>query len=445
MEAKRRNEKGLVRGNRMKTSLKLLIGLFTMLYFLQGCAHIHQKLTPSEEEKARYGTTGIVNAGYAPDLKFDTFAVGASAGAWKGAGEGALKTASSLCQGGGHEAGVLLCALGIVLSPVGAVVGSAYGAKKAVSEEKSRDIEGTLRKAVADLKVQETMAARIIKNCIQLTDSRFRYLSGEGPRAFDDRPDYRSQHGKGIHTILEVRVNDLGFVGGEGKDPLISFFMDVRARLIRTEDNEEIFSFVQPAGQEKHSYVSVPRNIAEWARDDARPLNEELEKCYEILAEKIVETAFVELAPPEKSTMEKLSSWPDRYRVESLSPKATWSFMSNKRIFPKVESLRPTLTWKAFPTDSQREKETANRLDKISDITYDLRIWKVEKDFPAEPVYFRQDLTGSSHQLEKSLEPSTRYYWSVQARFKLDGRLRRTAGTYPVGPGRYYNGFDTLP
>ena len=424
----------------MKIRYRLFIGLLAVVFVIQGCTHLNWKPTPREEEKSQYGTIGIIKADFLPELKFDAYAVGTSAGAWKGAGEGALNTVAASCTSGGREAGVLLCALGIALSPVGALVGSVLGTTKAVPEEKAKVVHDTIRKSVADLKIQEAMAAHVANPCNMLTDYAFTVLDEKGPGAFDKKPDYRSLHAAGIDTILEVSVRDMGFRGGEGKDPLISFFMDVRARLIRTRDNGEI----QYPGE--YSYTSIPRSVDEWAKDDARLLNQQLESCFETLADEIVDTAFLELSPPAKSTMEKLSSWPDRYTITIVSPEVKWKhFPSTKPIMPKVESLQPKLVWETFPTDQQRQKDKADELSKVSDTTYELKIWKVERDFPINLVYHRQNLNESSHKVEISLEPSTRYYWCVRARFKFGGRSGTTAWSYPDRPVLNHEGFVTPP
>jgi hypothetical protein len=76
-----------------------------------------------------------------------------------------------------------------------------------------------------------------------------------------------------------------------------------------------------------------------------------------------------------------------------------------------VDSLRPTLRWEAFP-------ETADAT------TYDLRIARATNDglAPGQLVYQRRGLAGTTHRLEEPLLPSTKYFWSVRARFVREGR-----------------------
>ena len=76
-----------------------------------------------------------------------------------------------------------------------------------------------------------------------------------------------------------------------------------------------------------------------------------------------------------------------------------------------VDSLTPTLTWK--PT---KDKESTS---------FDLAVWtrpgpkgsaawKFSFDYPK--YYFKENISGFSHTLEKPLEPDTFYLWSIRPR-----------------------------
>lgn len=125
---------------------------------------------------------------------------------------------------------------------------------------------------------------------------------------------------------------------------------------------------------------------------------------------------------------------------------------------PQVESLQPTLRWKAFNQlwDRRTDGEGVARL--ISDVTYDLRIWQ---ELPPgrscricamgiiylhEPIYIKEGLSSPLHQMDVPLKPSTKYAWSVRARFQLDGHPRVTPWGGPTWVGRthvFYHQFTT--
>ena len=92
--------------------------------------------------------------------------------------------------------------------------------------------------------------------------------------------------------------------------------------------------------------------------------------------------------------------------------------------FVDVDSLQPTLRWQTFPRQEDRDRDEKGHLNRIEDITYEVRIWKTMTASSGELVYARGRLTLPYHKLEKRLESSTKYLWSVRAHFMLDGRPR---------------------
>ncbi len=48
-------------------------------------------------------------------------------------------------------------------------------------------------------------------------------------------------------------------------------------------------------------------------------------------------------------------------------------------------------------------------------------------------VYSRQGLPEPGHKIEAPLEPVTEYFWSVRARFELDGQTRVTPWSAALG------------
>jgi hypothetical protein len=95
-----------------------------------------------------------------------------------------------------------------------------------------------------------------------------------------------------------------------------------------------------------------------------------------------------------------------------------------------VSSTRPTLAWEPAPGrhqeylgDKGRPFVSADTKD-IQDVRYDLRIWRVREDLAERLVYERRGIDGTAHRLEEPLQPETRYYWSMRARFRLHGKTR---------------------
>lgn len=99
----------------------------------------------------------------------------------------------------------------------------------------------------------------------------------------------------------------------------------------------------------------------------------------------------------------------------------------------KVDSLQPEFRWESFPRPRDHEQDKEGILKRIDGVTYELRVWKLTSvrkvalhDIRVEPIYSRQGIKTPSHRIDKPLEPSTIYFWTVRARFEIDGHPRVT-------------------
>ena len=116
--------------------------------------------------------------------------------------------------------------------------------------------------------------------------------------------------------------------------------------------------------------------------------------------------------------------------LQPLYPEA-WS-NSGQIICERIHTLQPTMRWEAFPGRSATN--SGQTLPDFRNVTYDLRIWRVEADCPADVVYERISLPSPSHNLESPLLPKTRYCWSVRPRFQINGQSRVADWNFSVGP-----------
>jgi hypothetical protein len=338
---------------------------------------------------------------------------------------------------------------------IGGVAGGIEGSKKAVPGDEAKNIEASITKAIANLNVQENLADHVASAGSDLTDKRFRIVKGQGPSVQDEKPNYSSIRDHDIDIVIEVSVNKLGFQGGEGSDPELSFFMLASVRVIRPADGVQLYLGVS-------EYDSRPRKVSQWARNGATPLQKEFENAYASLAEWIVEQLFL------LYDFHTDSTWSTNLNcmLQPYAPPMVGSdkeFFSHKRKFSKVDSLQSTFQWEAFPRDKDRQYDKTGILTKVSEIVYDLKIWKGSDGYPDELVYERRGLVAPEelrevpqkqisptdqteitpsappaihkerlveYRIDMMLEPSTEYYWTVRARFKLDGQTRVTRWSY---------------
>jgi hypothetical protein len=91
-----------------------------------------------------------------------------------------------------------------------------------------------------------------------------------------------------------------------------------------------------------------------------------------------------------------------------------------------VDSVQPTLRWEAWPSDEMRENDKGGMLDRVSSVLYDLRIWIAAPGKEVRLVYEQEGISGTEHQIARPLEPATRHFWSVRARYQVDGREGHT-------------------
>ena len=253
----------------------LLLGLFIILQ--SGCATTKQAIpmTPeqSEQLKSRLGTIAVVSASFDPKVEFQTPAKGALAGA--GAGAGATLEAGKGSSGEG-------ALLGILLAPVGAVA----GAVMADSAEDVNKREAIIKKAITELKTQETIRDRLLKTVQEKTKFQFAIAEGHGPVIDGELPDYRNLKEKGIATVHEITVKQFG-LRGEGKiSPDLSLYMILQARLVNLTNNAELFKNTFTCEGERHKFT-------EWAANDALLFKQEFERCYQNLSENMMRDIYI--------------------------------------------------------------------------------------------------------------------------------------------------------
>lgn len=113
-------------------------------------------------------------------------------------------------------------------------------------------------------------------------------------------------------------------------------------------------------------------------------------------------------------------------------------YLAERFEWTTVGDLQPTLVWESFPRASDMQVDAAT-MARVRKVRYDVVISREEHFSPAEVVYRRAGLLDSHHTVAVPLRAGSRYFWSVRARFALDGRERitewsatRATGATPV-------------
>ena len=111
--------------------------------------------------------------------------------------------------------------------------------------------------------------------------------------------------------------------------------------------------------------------------------------------------------------------------LRPLSPDLTAGAVSDSLIFTEIDSLQPTLRWESFPRHSDLHADRQGVLIKAAqDVSYELRIWRVEDNSAIRRVYERRELTTPKHRVDVRLDPNARYFWSVRAKFRAGEETR---------------------
>jgi hypothetical protein len=137
--------------------------------------------------------------------------------------------------------------------------------------------------------------------------------------------------------------------------------------------------------------------------------------------------------------------------------------------FPQVDSLEPRFRWEPLSNAVVQESLHDRVLSDAGEITYDLKIFRVEErqvpwydqDYswfqglehgdPGQLYYTREKLREPFHKVDRPLDPATKYYWTVRAAFVVDGHPRVSGWAEQVvrilwPPGQKqvtYFGFET--
>ena len=424
------------------------------------------------------GVISIVPAKYSPNPNFHIFARSRGAGAAKGAavsgGFAAAITVPAAVGAAGtiavFPAAIMVAGLTSAMSVYGAISGSS----KYVPKETADKIESVLDSSVTGMDAQNALAREL--TAITNREPRIQLVTPDpvGPDDASARPNYTAMKSTGVDTVLEVAVTEIGFQGcgpgfggmvlDAGSDcglpdrsaRLIGLYMSARARLVRTSDGSELFV-------RQFSQGSPWRPIPDLIAADGQLLTAAISDVTRELATRIHDEALLvsSMKLPERSSLWKLSGpgnplWgicglapiepkSESYSIASALGRAFGSRFSMKKHkertrdaclpgpvlkFTPVENLRPTLRWSAFPRDLDRQEVDGASLQKIADVTYDLRIWSADDCSIGRLVYERTDLPSPVHELEAPLEPASRYFWSVRAHFDIDGYPHATRWAY---------------
>jgi hypothetical protein len=364
---------------------------------------------PPAEQAGSPAAIALVAGSQAPKSNFSKFVRS------KGAAEGAATWAAAMAAGS-----LAAGPIGIFLMPYFVAVGATAGA---VTGAVTSGGSGTFPASSAEL-----MEARVdgAARELDLSPKTVLAVADEARHVLPQRVDVldpateagqralASHLADGYSGLIELRVTQIGFVGGSALSSNVAFFMVVKAQYFDPATGRLALG-------KGLVYQSEPLAPREWVRDGGQLLSIEIERAYRALAQRTVESLLLGAE----------HDWPTSVTGKMFSPSTCGPVPSepapqfehfllgaDHAVPVPVDALAPRLAWRPYvPAKAAKEGPA---------VRYDLRIWNAARRGPAAPVYERFGLESPEHRVEEPLAPGTTYYWSVRARFERDGQPRAT-------------------
>ena len=417
--------------------------IFFLIFGLVGC-RTTAPLTPDyfankyEESLPDLRKVGLVTSLKPPKIDGVYLGLTKGEGAAAGAAGGALEGAGAVFSGGGGGLAILLLPVFMV---IGAVVGGVSGADSGYSAEMLAEAEANALRVLNSAYLQTDILERAQEYGHNNLDLEFIRVPDADQPTLDDKPDYKILSDQSIDAVLEVELIRIAL-----KHRL---HIDARARLVST-GTAEILSDVQ------YRYKSERRQLEQWIVNGGAPLTDVAQRGLQSLAEDMIDENFLLFYPIEPGKEIPIDPFEDpaapkfapvpQYVLSPLYPELKFLREGFANPFPsiwpssvKINSLTPTFRWEAFP----REHDVFGDKDiqqKLSDVNYDLRIFAAVNSESGPMIYSARNIQNPYHKIEKDLKACSHYYWTVRARFKLNGRPRAIewAGAFDFFPGSEY-------
>ena len=387
-----------------------------MTALVLGCAFRQPVLT--QKPKVEIGRFAVVAVSFPPTLTMDITRSGGH-GAAKGAGAGAAGGALLPIQAGLESGDGLGLVVGILLAPFFATGGAIYGAiHGAISADPSKQVQhetDVVQGVVLTTKFQQNLKQDVLDYISKCTSYVPEEIDVEGATSRSNPLDYREL--KDIDTVLEIGILDIKFRELGLANQGVYFRLQGLARLVSVHDGKILFEL-------EYSFQSPGQELAQWGRSGGAEAKNELERGLRQMAEAMVDDLLL------VSTDFSFESGTKFCGLQPYYPQARYSFWSGGLKFIKVDSVQPTFRWEPFPRNIDKESAMVESLGRISEVRFDLKVLKVKEDLSVALIYSRYGLTDVSHKIEQQLEPATRYFWTVRARFKSDGISHATKWSY---------------
>ena len=359
------------------------LSVFLCLTFASGCTTADRKASASEHHPSP-DRVALAESTHPPEIAF------------KGYPRSKLEVAdlgvpavncAALCANAGVGCVYFLPIVAAICLTESAMIVGIKGAM-APSAEAVRNAEADWRVAVSPPTIQRALREAVVS------------AAAARHQAFEESVG-------ATDAVLDVSVSKVG-LRQAGLGPGVQVYIEAGARLLGARDTAEIMSST-------YLYEGERLTFDEWSRDRGERLARNLSRGYEWLGSAIFDDLFLRYAFPD----------PRPYRPGTLARAFGLASIEPPLATTTVASLTPTFAWERFPRDAD-VKIAPDEMSRVRDVTYDFIIAREENSAPVAVVYRREGLVSPRLALETPLAPATRFWWTVRARFMLDGRERVT-------------------
>jgi hypothetical protein len=424
-----------------RRSILILLLTFTLLS-LGGCASTPAPLSP--ESRMQLGRVGVLALSSTPSIEFHTFAKGWAAGAAKGGAVGVVNgLLNSLGeairnQPTGPYAVPAILITTVVMTTVSTLAYGVSGGLEAVPAKTAQRIQKELNAAIGDANLANDLAEKICTVAVSRTDLERYAVIHLGLSQFGTTAAYDDLAKQDIDTAMEVQITEAGFRGGSGFQPSVRFYLNARIRLLATHNGTEIYT-------RDFQYLSREHPFAEWFSDGSKELLSGFGQAMVTLADRIVDELFIVTNFPFDTGLWALPGQPEfgscwiRPIYPELKYTSLWYSIRHNSpginiCYTEVDSLQPLFRWEAFPRPRDQKSSNAAVLSQITDVTYDLKIWEANSDYPERLVYDISGLHDPQHRPTFPLKQMTKYFWAIRTRYKLTGQSQVTRWAFSSIP-----------
>ncbi len=333
-----------------------------------GCNSVPQP--PKTQYQGDLGRVAVVAALRPPEIELEGFAQSKGEGAAKGAGDVASGCLNKM--GSGSGAAVLLA---LIVCAVATPVGAVAGAISAPSTEEAKAAKTTLSAALEVKVIQETLRDQVVAGALA---NNTLLTAIPSPAGSAQPADYRPFAREGVDTVLEVAMKGIGTLG-KGFNPPLMLYMTAHIRLIRTQDNTELFSA-------DYSHVGGRMKRSEWSANGHEQLLKALNAGFGVLGSHIYDSVFLLYPFPgrEAEPFEGRAGIGLPLHAFGLAPthpgvggEGSQEHPAVLFVFPtsytETDSLQPTFRWQPFPREQDMEKAPKD-MPRVKDVRYDLMI-----------------------------------------------------------------------